>query len=198
MPKWLIICYKQCRDASDPDAFLQQQGIYTNYRTQSSDPKSLNRFHSLPSPTSRSSTGRSACAHHPRSLQRTRQGDSRCRQSGGTLSPGGRWEAPSLLAAERDWVSECFQTMRLDTNILCEVKVHAGVLKTTAIVVWLIDLAAYQHGQQLEIFSVTCTFREYHVMWCPLQIKIIEKDAPYNARICQNHYVFKFFFPVSK
>lgn len=43
MPNWLIICSKQRRNTSDPDVFLQQQGIYTKYYT-----RSFNLF--LPTP----------------------------------------------------------------------------------------------------------------------------------------------------
>lgn len=76
--------------------------LYQISHTQSSDPKSLNCFHSLPSPTSRSSAGRSVCAHRPPSLQRTGRADCRGPQTDGTSCPGGRWEAPSLLAAETE------------------------------------------------------------------------------------------------
>lgn len=92
MPNWLIICSKQRRNTSDPDVFLQQQGICAKYCTQS-----LNHF----LPTSRSSAGQSASAHHPRSLQRTRRADPRSPQTDEMWSPGGRWEAPSPLAADR-------------------------------------------------------------------------------------------------
>lgn len=76
----------------------------TEYHTQASDHSHPNTSIYFHLPTSRSSAGRTSCAHHPLSPRRTRRADPCGLHCDGT--PGDRWEAPCLSAEERasEWM----------------------------------------------------------------------------------------------